>query len=127
MSFIKELHRRNVFRMTALYLVLAWLILKSTHVLIDLADISVVYRYVAEVVLAIGFPLTLWFSWVYEVTPKGLKRESEVNPDHSITSLTARKIDSAILIVIIVGIAVLYLNSIDNGESSAATAIESNQ
>lgn len=113
--------------MTALYLVLAWLILKSTHVLIDLADISVVYRYVAEVVLAIGLPLTIWFSWVYEITPNGLKRESDVHPDHSITSLTARKIDSAILIVIIVGIAVLYLNSIDNGESPAATAVESKQ
>lgn len=112
MSLVREMHRRNVFRVAALYLVIAWLLLKSSHVLIDLAGMAVWVRQMLEVVLAVGLPFAIWFSWAYEVTPQGLKKESDVKPDTSITSLTARKIDSAILIVLIIGAAVLILNQI---------------
>ena len=112
MSLVREMHRRNVFRVAALYLVIAWLLLKSSHVLIDLAGMAVWVRQMLEVVLAVGLPLAIWFSWVYEVTPQGLRKESDVEPGTSITSLTARKIDSAILIVLIIGAAVLILNQI---------------
>ena len=27
-------------------------------------------------VLALGFPIVVFFSWAYEVTPEGIKRES---------------------------------------------------
>jgi hypothetical protein len=110
MSLFKELHRRNVFRVVALYLVLSWLILKSTHILIDLADLAPWVRQACEIVLATGLPFVIWFAWVYEISPHGLRRESEVDPEKSITSLTARKIDSAILIVIILGLAVFFLS-----------------
>jgi hypothetical protein len=112
MSLVKEMHRRNVFRVVALYLVMAWLMLKSTHILIDLAGLAVWVRRFLEIVLTAGLPLVIWFSWAYEITPRGLKRESDVEPEKSITSLTARKIDSAILIVLIIGAAVLILNRI---------------
>jgi hypothetical protein len=113
MSLLKEMHRRNVFRVAALYLVLSWLILKSTHVLIDLAGLAPWVRYACEVILAIGLPAVLWFSWVYEVTPQGLRRESEVDAEKSITSLTGRKIDCAILITIILGLAIYLLRRAD--------------
>ena len=113
MSLLKEMHRRNVFRVAALYLVLSWLILKTTHVLIDLAGLAPWVRYAFEVILAIGLPAVLWFSWVYEVTPQGLRRESEVDAEKSITSLTGRKIDCAILITIILGLAVYLLQRAD--------------
>ena len=113
MSLLKELHRRNVFRVAALYLVLSWLILKSTHVLIDLAGLAPWVRYAFEIILAIGLPFVLWFAWAYEITPQGVKRESEVDSAKSITSLTGRKIDSAILITIILGVAVFLLQRIN--------------
>ena len=112
MSLFKEMHRRNVFRVAALYLVLSWMILKTTHILINLAGMAVWVRYAFEIILAVGLPFVLWFSWVYEITPEGLKRESEVEPGKSITSLTARKIDSAILIVLILAVAVVILNQV---------------
>ena len=110
MSLFKELHRRNVFRVAALYLVFAWLILKTTHILIALGDADEWIRHVSEIVLALGLPLVLWFAWEFEVTPQGLKRSADVDREHSITTLTGRKIDSAILIVIILGLAVLLLD-----------------
>jgi hypothetical protein len=110
MSLFKELHRRNVFRVTALYVVVAWLILKSTHVLIDLAGLAPWVRYAFEIILAIALPFVLWFSWTYEVTPQGLRRTRDVGGEKSITTLTGRKIDCAILITIIVGIAIFLLD-----------------
>lgn len=112
MSILKELHRRNVFRVAALYLVVAWLILKSTHVLIDLAGLAPWVRYAFEIALAFALPFVLWFSWSYEITPQGLKRARDVGTEKSITSLTGRKIDCAILITIIVGVAVFLLDRV---------------
>jgi len=112
MSILKELHRRNVFRVAALYLVVAWLILKSTHVLIDLAGLAPWVRYAFEIGLAFALPFVLWFSWAYEVTPQGLKRARDVGSEKSITSLTGRKIDCAILITIIIGVAVFLLDRV---------------
>jgi len=110
MSFLKELHRRNVFRVAALYLVIAWFVIKSTHIMINLAGLAEWVRYASEIIFSLGLPFILWFAWAYEITPQGLKRERDVERHASITSLTARKIDSAILIVIIIGVAVLLLN-----------------
>ena len=63
--------------------------------------------------LGIGFIGSLWFSWIYDVTPQGLRRETEVDAEKSITSLTGRKIDCAILITIILGLAVFLLQRVD--------------
>jgi len=110
MSILRELHRRNIFRVAALYLVVAWLILKSTHVMIDLAGLAPWVRSVCEIVLAVLLPVVLWFAWTYDITPQGLRRQSEVETDKTTTSLISRKIDCAILITIIIGIAVFLLD-----------------
>ena len=113
MSILKELHRRNVFRVAALYLVVSWLILKSTHVLIELSDLAPWVRDAFEIGLAVLLPMVLWFAWAFEITPQGLKRERHVEAGKSITSLTGRKIDSAILITIIIGVAVFLLDRVN--------------
>jgi len=56
-------------------------------------------------VLALGFPVVVFFSWVYEVTPEGIKRESEIDRSQSITHVTARKLDRAIIGVLIIALA----------------------
>lgn len=45
------------------------------------------------IVLAIGFVPALVFSWVFELTPEGLKRESEIDPGQSITVHTGKTMD----------------------------------
>jgi len=36
------------------------------------------------------------FSWIYQITPEGLKRESEVDRSSSITHVTSRRLDHII-------------------------------
>ncbi|MDH3893375.1 MAG: hypothetical protein OES78_02345, partial [Chromatiales bacterium] len=78
-SFLTELKRRNVFRVGALYLVAGWLVLQVADVLAGLLGLpDWTLRFVAFL-LMLGFPLALVFSWVYELTPEGIKRESEID------------------------------------------------
>ena len=101
MSFLAELKRRNVIRVAIFYAVFAWLILQVADVLsglFGLPDWSL--RFVGFILL-LGFPVTLVFSWVYEITPEGIKRERDISPDESITHHTARRLDVAVIVLLV--------------------------
>ena len=65
MSIVRELKRRNVFRMAVLYMVAAWLIMQVTEVLIALTNLPESIGPIIIWLLAIGFPISLVFSWFY--------------------------------------------------------------
>jgi adenylate cyclase len=104
MSFFEELKRRNVVRMALLFGVAAWLLLQMTDVLSSLLPVPEWAGSLVVMLLILGFPLTLIFSWVYEMTPEGLKREKDVDRSSSVMHATGRKID--ILIVTLLGFAI---------------------
>ena len=100
MALISELKRRNIFRVAVLYLLVAWLLLQCIGILIAaVGSGGWVYRFLFGLTI-ICFPLTLIFSYLYEITPEGLRKEHEVQREHSITTQTARKINMAIIIVL---------------------------
>ncbi len=97
MGLVSELRRRNVFRMAALYVVAAWLIMQVTEVLMDLAKLPDWIGPSVLGLLAIGFPITLIFSWFYELTPEGLSLEKDIDPAESITHVTGRRMDFIVI------------------------------
>ena len=56
------------------------------------------------VLLAIGFVPAVIFSWVFELTPQGLKREDDVAPEQSITPQTGRRMDRMIIVVLVLAL-----------------------
>jgi len=107
MSFFAELKRRNVVKVAVLYVVASWLILQVTDVLTSLLPVPDWTGPFVFILLSIGFPLALIFSWVYELTPEGLKREREVARSESITPFTGKRINVAILSLMILVVGVL--------------------
>ena len=105
MSLFAELQRRNVIRMAGLYLVVAWLIIELAEML--LLGVPDWVLQAVTVMLALGFAPALVFSWVYELTPEGVKRESEIALEQSIASSTGRRMDRLILVGIVVIISLL--------------------
>jgi TolB-like protein/Tfp pilus assembly protein PilF len=109
-SFIAELRRRNVIRMAGLYLVGAWLVTQVAGTILpmfgapDWAARSVV------ILLAIGFVPALVFSWLFELTPEGLKRDSEVPAGGSIALHTARRMDRMIIVVLLLALSYLAVD-----------------
>jgi len=104
MHLIKELRRRNVIRMAGLYLVGAWLVTQVASTVFPAFDLPAWALRGVIVVLAIGFVPALVFSWVFELTPEGLKREAEIEPAQSLTLHTARRMDRLIIVVLVVAL-----------------------
>ncbi|MDH3401393.1 MAG: hypothetical protein OEM03_10575, partial [Chromatiales bacterium] len=77
-GFFGELGRRNVVRMGALYAVGGWLTLQVADVLFGALSLPEWSLRMVLGMLILGFPVVLIFAWVYEMTPEGLKRESDV-------------------------------------------------
>ena len=110
MGFFTELKRRNVIRMAGLYLVGSWLIVQVASTVFPVFAIPDWAQRALILVLAIGFVPALIFSWAFEITPGGVKRESEVEPHESITRQTGRKLDFAIIGVLAIAVALLLAN-----------------
>jgi TolB-like protein/Flp pilus assembly protein TadD len=108
-QFFNELKRRNVVRVAVAYLVSGWLVLQVVDVVISNIGAP---RWVFSVFLLAGlvfFIPVLVFSWAYELTPEGLKRESEVDRSDSITSQTGRKLNLVTIgmLIAVVGFVIL--------------------
>lgn len=93
MSLFAELKRRNVVRVSAAYLALGWVVTEITSTIGPLLNLPGWLPTVAVWIWIIGFPFVAVFAWVYELTPEGLKRESEVDRSSAITHVTAKRLD----------------------------------
>ena len=122
-----ELKRRNVFRVAVAYIVSAWLVLQVADVVIN--NIGAPEWVFSVFMLAGGllFLPILFFSWAYELTPEGVKREAEVDRSQSITSNTGRKLNviTIAMLVAVVGFVLVSdklpsEDSIDSVSSDAA-------
>jgi TolB-like protein len=102
-NLFAELKRRNVIRMAGLYLVGAWLVVQVAGTMLPMFGAPEWLPRTIVVLLAIGFVPTLIFSWVFELTPEGLKRDEEV-PEQSITPQTGRRMDRMIIVVLILAL-----------------------
>jgi TolB-like protein/Tfp pilus assembly protein PilF len=105
-SFLTELKRRNVIRMAGLYLVGAWLLVQVAGTVLPMFGAPAWMPRSIVVLLALGFVPVLVFSWVFELTPEGIKRDAEVPPEASIGSQTARRMEH--MTVAILMLAVVY-------------------
>jgi TolB-like protein len=101
LSFLNELKRRNVFRVGIAYCVAAWLLLQVIDFSLDVMDAPNWIVQVLVLLAAVGLPAALIFAWVFEMTPEGLKRESEIQRDASMTPGTAKKLDKLIIVLLI--------------------------
>lgn len=104
-QFINELRRRNVFRSGAAYVVTAWLLIQVADILLDAFDAPAWAMRGVVIALAVGFPVALLLSWLYEVTTQGVKRTEQVSEVESVSVHRGRKTDFAIIGVLTVAVA----------------------
>ncbi|MDX1571264.1 MAG: tetratricopeptide repeat protein [Xanthomonadales bacterium] len=104
MSFWTELRRRNVVRVAIAYVILSWLLLQVGDLLFDLMGLPDWALRIVLGIVVLGFIPALLFSWIYELTPEGLKLESEVDREASIAPRTGRRLDVTIVVMLAVAI-----------------------
>jgi len=103
-NFFAELKRRNVIRMAGLYLVGAWLLTQVASTLLPAFDAPSWALRGLIITLALGFIPAVIFSWVFELTPQGLRREEDVAPERSITPQTGRRMDRTIIVALVLAL-----------------------
>jgi adenylate cyclase len=107
MSFFTELKRRNVIRMAGLYLVGAWLLVQVAETLLPIFHTPDWVLQSLVVLLALGFVPALVFSWLFELTPDGIKRDAEVSAAQSASAQTGRRMDRLIFAGLVALIALI--------------------
>jgi TolB-like protein/Tfp pilus assembly protein PilF len=131
-NFFGELKRRNVYKVAVAYAVAAWLLIQVATQVFPFFEIPNWAVRLVVVLLALGFPVALILAWAFEITPEGIKRESEIEAGQSITPKTGRKLVAitAVLAVIAAGLFVVRLvgtarwavrSGDDDGHRSAAS------
>ena len=100
MRVFGELRRRNVFKVSVAYTILAWLLVKLIDTLSPVIGTGDRAIQILALVLILGFPVIVLFAWACELTPEGLKPTSKVERTQSITAETGRKLNYTLLILL---------------------------
>lgn len=107
MNLFTELKRRNVFRVALFYIVAAWVVIQVAETLLPVFDVPDSAIRIIVLILALGFPLAVVFSWVFELTPEGIRREKDVEVSAVTKQQTAHKLNWATLVAAVLAIGLL--------------------
>jgi adenylate cyclase len=120
MKLFGELKRRNVFRVALFYVVTAWLIIEVAETVLPLFDVPDGVLRGLVVLLVIGLVPALALSWIYELTPEGIKRDTELSVAELQSSHTSRKLNWVTLAVAVAAIGFMALGRMSPAPRVAA-------
>ena len=112
LRFWEELKRRKVIKVIAMYAATAFIIMEAGDIMLPrlgLPDWTVTF---IIVLLIIGFPIAVIFSWIFDITPEGLKKTESIKAaqyEESTPTPTKRRLkpSDAIIAILIVIVGVL--------------------
>jgi TolB-like protein/predicted Zn-dependent protease len=110
-KFLTELKRRNVYRAAVAYGVVAWFLTQLTTQIFPFFEISNSAVRFVVIALAVGFPIAMLLSWLYELTPEGVVRTEDLQPAQarSVQRATGRILDFIIIGALLLVIAMLIV------------------
>jgi TolB-like protein/Flp pilus assembly protein TadD len=111
-DLLAELKRRNVYKVAVAYAVVSWLLIQAASILFPTFDAPSWAMKVFVALLVLCFPVALILSWAFEITPEGIKLESEIDPKKSISKKTGRKIVGLTIAVAIVAAGLMIFQMI---------------
>jgi len=98
LSIIRELKRRNVFKVGIAYAVTTWVLLQLADTATQILQLPEWAPKLILLMLVVGFVPALILAWAFELTPEGIKLEKDVPRGASITPKTGRKLDYVIIV-----------------------------
>ena len=100
MSLFSELKRRNVLRVAAAYVAVAWLVIQVTETLFPVFGFSDAAIRGVVILLAIGFLPAVISAWAFELTPQGLIRDSEVDRSSPTIKAMGKRLDRLFMVAL---------------------------
>jgi len=110
MRLLAELRRRNVLRFAVAYLVTAYVVVEASTLLLGIFDAPGWIARTVVVMLAVGFPVALVFSWMYEITPAGIRPDDEVDEASRTASVTGRHLVLVTIVMAMIAVGLLVVD-----------------
>ena len=110
--------RRNVYKVAVAYAVVSWLLIQIATQVFPFFEIPNWAVRLVVLLLILGFPVALILSWAFEITPEGIKRESEIDPRKSISLHTGRKIVALTIALAVIAAGLLAFQLLRSGVHS---------
>ena len=83
-NFLTELKRRKVYKVAVAYAFVSWLLIQAASIFLPTFDAPPCLMKAVVVFLALGFIVSAILSWVFDITPQGIKRTANISPDEAI-------------------------------------------
>jgi TolB-like protein/tetratricopeptide (TPR) repeat protein len=109
LSFFEELKRRHVFKVGVAYLIIAWLIAQVLELVFSTFGMPPWMMKAVLLLLAAGFVISLVLAWAYELTPDGIKKDSEAAQIDSGSGKSSQKMNYIIIAVLAVAASYLFI------------------
>jgi TolB-like protein/tetratricopeptide (TPR) repeat protein len=120
-SLIAELRRRNVVRVAIAYLALGWVVVQVSQVVVPMLRLPEWTTTLLVWIGVVGLPFALAFAWIFELTPEGLRRESEVEHTDAAGAHRSRRLDLLIVALLVLAIGLFAFDRfVPKGERAAA-------
>ena len=110
MGLYSELRRRNVIKVAMVYVIAAWLLVRGAAIFLPKMGFPAWADEFVVILMLVGFPLALWFAWIYEITPAGLKKTVDVDQTQSIVYRTGQKLNAALAVLLVLVLVSLVLS-----------------
>lgn len=107
MAIFGEMRRRNIFKVSLAYVVLAWLIVQAAYIAVPAIGLPDRTTQLLVLALILGFPILVLLAWAYELTPQGLKPTADVDKTQSITHETGRRLNNIVVALLLLAAAVM--------------------
>ena len=110
MSLLGELKRRKVFKVAAVYAVMAWLIIQIIDVINEPLQLPERLDTVVIVLLAVGFPIAMVLAWAFDLTPNGIKAESDLRAEAPKSPLPGQSVTLVLQALVLIAVGFLVVD-----------------
>ena len=126
-KYIAELKRRNVFKAGIAYLIVAWVITEVASVVLPTFNAPAYFMKALLIILIIGFPINLIFSWIYDITREGLKKTEDIDQEAQKSRLTGNRLNKVIIISLSLVVVLLVFNQFRNTPDQIEGKVENSE
>jgi len=112
-----ELKRRNVIRVALFYFVAAWVLIQVAETVLPLFDVPDGVLRGLVILLALGFVPAVVSAWIYELTPQGLKRDTDPSLSEATREQGARRLNIAVIALLLVAIVLFGYEQLRGGSA----------
>jgi len=108
-KFFNELKRRNVIKSTIAYLIIAWIVIQVALAVLPTFGAPDWIIQAIIIILAIGLPIWIIISWIYDFTPKGIEKTDEDSESRVISQITNKRLNVFIIVGLSIAVIVLAI------------------